>query len=469
MAYSKSRDPGSQVFGQKQTTEQLEYLSNFDSFTDLPNRMLFYDRMDQTLTKAKREKHMVSLLNLNIDGLKSISGTHRRKEKKLFLKEIANRLRFSVRKSDTVARIGRDTFTIALSKITKSVDAAIVSKKIIASLTKPISVNGSRLSLKVNIGISLFPSDGNHTETLLKSADTAMSHAKEKGTNNYRYYTSHLNDTAVDRMTLEKSLRRAVDLKEFVIHYELQIDLKSGRISGLEALVRWKHPDVGLVFPREFIHFAKETGLIAKIDEWVLYTACAQNKAWQKAGFPPMRIAINMSDFHFKNQNIINTIKQVFKKTGMEPCYLELELTERTIMSNERRILYLLRELTNMGIRISIDDFGTGYSSLTNLRDFPISKLKIDRSFIRSLATDSEKKAIVKAIISIARSFDFKVIAEGVETVKQLKYLRDIKCDEAQGYLFSKHLPQEAITQLLKKAQSNNGMGITGILGIKEE
>lgn len=454
------------VTHQKYKSKRLEFKTNFDSLTGLPNQMLFYDRMNQALIRAKRDKDMVALLYLNLKKIKHISDTMGPIVSEHLLKEAAKRLKDCVRKSDTLARIGKDKFIVILAKVNKSVDAATVSRKITASFNKPFYFESHVFYIQINIGISLYPADGNFTESLLKNAETALRCATEKDFNNYQFYTSGLTDAAHDRVTLENSLRKAVEQNEFVIHYEPQVDLNNGRINGMEALVRWQHPVLGMVYPAEFIQIAEETGLILQINKWVLYTACAQNKAWQRAGYAPFRIAVNLSKLQFKQQDLLYLVEKTLKDTGMEPRYLDLELTEKIVSSNERGIIYLLNKFKDMGVNISIDDFGTGYSSISNLRNLPISKLKIDQSFIRTISTDPKNKAISNAIISMARHFNFKVIAEGVETTEQLKYLQSIKCDEAQGYLFSKHLPSEAITQLLSKAKNNGGIKITSVLNM---
>lgn len=457
------------ITSKKEQKQTLENLTCFDSLTGLPGRILFYDRMSQALLHAKRSKHMFALLCLRLDSLNSGINVQGQNAEKLLFKEITDRLKECVRKTDSVICLGKGEFTIILSKIVKSIDAASVCKKIIIALAKPLYITSHEVSMQRSIGISLYPADGNYTENLLKNAEAARYCAQKKGPNNYSYYTSELNDIALDRLTLESNLRKALEQNEFVLHYEPQIDINSGRINGMEALVRWEHPHLGLIYPREFIQFAEERGIIVQIGEWVLRSACAQNKAWQDAGYEPMRVAINLSKLQFQQQNLVNRIDKILNETGLKPCFLDLEITEDIIMKNEETIIPLLNQFKEIGIHLTIDDFGTGYSSLSYLKRLPVNKLKIDQSFVRTIAVDSGDSAISQAIIALAHSFNLTVIAEGVETTEQLKYLQSLKCDEAQGYLFSKHQSAETITELLSKIKTEGSMRITKILGIEEE
>lgn len=369
------------------------------------------------------------------------------------LKGVAQRLRSCLREGDTVARLGGDEFMVVLPAIAHAEDAARVGQRILDALSVPFNFEGHELHIGVSIGIALYPNDGKSAEALLKNADIAMYRAKEQGRNNYQFYTPALNDMAFERLTLENSLRRALERREFVVHYQPQVSLNTGQIVGMEALVRWRHPELGLVAPMKFIPVAEETGLIVPIGEWVLQMACAQNKAWQEAGFPPLRVTVNLSARFFRRKDLMETVARILKETGLDPDYLELELTEGTTMENAEATIRTLHELKEMGVHLSIDDFGTGYSSLSYLKRFPLATLKIDRLFVQDITTSSDGAVITLAIIAMAHSLGLKVIAEGVETEEQLAFLRAHRCDEMQGYLFSRPIPAEAFTQLLREGR----------------
>jgi EAL domain-containing protein (putative c-di-GMP-specific phosphodiesterase class I) len=351
----------------------------------------------------------------------------------------------------TVARIGGDEFTILLAEITHVQDAPKVARRILEALSLPFMLEGHEVFITVSIGIALYPFDGEDVDTLLENADTAMYHAKDQGKNNYQFYTQSMNATAFERFALENSLHTALDRQQFLLYYQPQLDIQTRKIVGMEALIRWQHPDMGLIAPAAFIPLAEETNLIVPIGEWVLLTACAQNKAWQVAGFPPMRVTVNLSGNQFRQKNLAETIDKVLYNTGLDPQYLELELTESIIMQGEETTITMLNKLKAMGIRLSIDDFGTGYSSLSYLKRFPLDTIKVDRSFVRDITTDPDDAAITVAIIALGHSLNLKVIAEGVETEKQLAFLSKQKCDEMQGYLFSPPVPAEVITQMLQE------------------
>lgn len=372
----------------------------------------------------------------------------------LLLNAVAERLTASVRDGDTVACLGGDEFTIILADVAKEEDVAKAAHKIHNVFSKPFDLEGRELFATTSIGISIYPKDGEDPETLLKNADTAMCRAKEEGRNNYQFYSPTMTVKAAERLALEDSLHHALQRGEFLLHYQPQVDLKTGQIIGMEALVRWQRPDRGMVSPKEFIPLAEETGLIVPIGEWVLRTACAQNKAWQAAGFPPIRMAVNLSARQFQQRNLIEMVARVLEETGLASNYLELELTESSIMQNVQTTIATLRELNAIGIAISIDDFGTGYSSLNYLKRFPINTLKIDQSFVHDIPNDPDDAAIVTAIITLAHSLKLKVIAEAVEIVEQLEFLRSLQCDKIQGYLFSKPLPAEEATKLLAEKRS---------------
>jgi len=447
----------------KQAEEQIVYLAYHDTLTGLPNRPSFKERLNQALVHAKRYEQLVATLYLDLDRFKHINETFGHDVGDLLLKAVADRIVNCVRKDDfiarpsmdelitTVARIGGDEFTILLAEITHVQDAAKVARRILEALSLPFMLEGHEVFITVSIGIALYPFDGEDVDTLLENADTAMYHAKDQGKNNYQFYTQSMNATAFERFALENSLHTALDRQQFLLYYQPQLDIQTGKIVGMEALIRWQHPDMGLIAPAAFIPLAEETNLIVPIGEWVLLTACAQNKAWQVAGFPPMRVTVNLSGNQFRQKNLAETIDKVLYNTGLDPQYLELELTESIIMQGEETTITMLNKLKAMGIRLSIDDFGTGYSSLSYLKRFPLDTIKVDRSFVRDITTDPDDAAITVAIIALGHSLNLKVIAEGVETEKQLAFLSKQKCDEMQGYLFSPPVPAEVITQMLQE------------------
>lgn len=433
----------------KQAEERLNYLANFDLLTSLPNRILFRDRLGLAISRAPWRKRAVGVLLLDLDRFKVVNEMLGHGMGDLLLKEVSKRLAAAVREGDTVARLGDDTFGLILDDLAQPADSFRVSQKVLDTLSKPIELKGQEVFVSASIGIAIFPNDGEEIDPLMKHADTAMYRAKEQGGNNYQLCSPAMNQHATKRLALENNLRHALERQEFLLHYQPKVDLATGQIVGAEALVRWKSPEVGMVSPAEFIPLAEETGLIVPIGEWILRTACAQNKAWQQRGLSPVRMGVNLSVRQLQRQNLIGTIAHALNETGLDPNYLELELTESIIMKSNESTMAELRELHLGGIEISIDDFGTGYSSLSYLKRLPIDTLKIDKSFVQDVATDPDDAAIVAAIITMAHTLKLKVVAEAVETVEQLEFLRSLKCDRMQGYLFSKPLPAEEITRLL--------------------
>jgi len=440
----------------RQYEETIRYHAFHDALTDLPNRMLFKDRLTLAMARAKRNSKILAVLFMDLDRYKLINDTLGHSAGDKLLQGVAERLSECIREDDTIARLGGDEFTILLPKISQAQNAAKVAGKIIEAFRQPLTIDAHELYITTSIGIALYPNDGTDPDTLLKNADTAMYLAKEKGRNNYQLYTPTMNEKAFERLELETSLRRAVERQEFVVYYQPKIKINTGRIIGMEALVRWIHPQKGLIPPGEFIPATEETGLIIPLGEWVLRTACAQNKAWQDAGFPPIRVSVNLSLRQFQMQNLVEVVANILKETGLDPFWLELEITESVAMKNEEYTINTLHGLKEMGIQLSIDDFGTGYSSLRHLKRFPISKLKIDKSFVQEIGIDNDNEAIASVIIFLGQSLNLGVIAEGVETEEQLRFLKKHQCNEMQGFLFSKPVSAEDFLQILIREKQSS-------------
>ncbi|HEX9757521.1 MAG TPA: EAL domain-containing protein [Nitrospiria bacterium] len=434
----------------KRVEKRLSQLVYYDGLTNLPNRILFVDRLSQAITRVAWHKRLVAVMFLDLDHFKRINDTLGHKIGDSLLKAVSARLTSCLRVGDTVARMGSDEFTIILADVARSQDVARLAEKIIDLLSKPYLIEDRELFVTASIGISLYPIDGDDAEALLKGAEVAMFRTKEQGRNNFLHYSPVMNVQAFERLVMENSLRHALNRNQLLLHYQPQVDLYSKKITCMEALIRWNHPDLGMVPPASFIPIAEDTGLIIPIGEWVLRTACAQNKAWHGAGNPPIRVGVNLSIRQFHQQDLVRMVARVLEETGLQPQFLELELTE-SIMEKAEETVKTLCHLKDLGIKISIDDFGTGYSSLSYLKRFPISRLKIDRSFVNDLAKDRDDEAIVRATITLAHNLNLKAIAEGVETEEQLHILGSLGCDEIQGYLFSPTLPLEKATFLLSE------------------
>lgn len=446
----------------KKAEEKILFLAYYDSLTSLPNRVLFKDRLNQTLLIAQRHQRILAILFLDLDNFKRINDTLGHPTGDELLKQVADRLSNYIRKSDSisrystdefsavVARLGGDEFTILLTEIAQVHDTIKVAQRILDAIAQPFDIEGQEVFITASIGIAIYPIDGEDVDSLLKNCDTAMYHAKNEGRNNYKFYEQSLNKTALDILALENNLRKALDKQEFRVYYQPRIDIRTRNVVGFEALIRWRHSQKGIIPPSEFIPIAEETGLIIPIGEWVLNEACKQNKTWQAAGFAPVFISVNLSGKQFKQQNLIKVIDHAMSEVRLDPKYLELEITE-SIIQDTKSTAGILRELRNLGLKIAVDDFGTGYSSLSYLRRFPLDTLKIDRSFVKDIAKDPDSEAIVKAIIAMAHCLKLKVIAEGVETEEQLKFLSDEGCDEFQGYLISPPLPADEVVRFLAK------------------
>jgi diguanylate cyclase (GGDEF)-like protein/PAS domain S-box-containing protein len=425
--------------------ERVKTLAYYDALTGLPNRTLLGDRLSTALATARRQKHKVALLFLDLDRFKIINDSLGHSVGDLLLQDVAARLKTFTREQDTVARLGGDEFLIVLTNIKDIPSAAVAAERFMDAMTTRFVIQGHSLSVGCSLGISIFPEDGADNDTLIKNADAAMYSAKDGGRNNFQFFTADMNAQAVERLTLENGLRQARDKKELFLEYQPQINTVTGEIIGLEALLRWQHPEMGLIPPNRFIGIAENSGLIVPIGEWVLRTACSQARKWQAEGLPAVSIAINVSAVQFRQQGFCELIRRVLRETGLAPHYLELELTESLLLANVDVTLSVLQELKAMGLTLAIDDFGTGYSSFAYLKRFPISKVKIDRSFVRDVAVNPDDAAITTAIISMAKSLNLKVIAEGVEDEAQMSFLRSHQCDEIQGYYFSKPLSVDKV------------------------
>ncbi|TPW11525.1 MAG: hypothetical protein FD130_1963, partial [Halothiobacillaceae bacterium] len=417
--------------------QHIRHLATHDALTNLPNRTLLYDRITQAIAQAHRDGHYVAVIFIDLDKFKVINDSLGHDTGDLLLQAVATKLSVGLREVDTVARQGGDEFIIVLPNLKSAEDAAVTAEKLLAALSEPFMVKGYELHTGASIGISMYPTDGLDVETLMRSSDTAMYHAKESGRNNYQFFTAPMNAIAAERLSLETHLRHALERNEFVLHYQPIVSCQSGEVIGTEALLRWQQSQAEWVYPTKFIPIAEDIGLIGSLGEWVFMAASRQVRAWLDAGYPMPRVAINLSARQFRQSNLVQMIAHIIAVAEIEPQHIEIEITESLLMERTEEAIDKLKALSAMGIRVSIDDFGTGYSSLSYLKRFPIDKLKIDQSFVRELATDPDDAAIVVAIIAMAHSLDVKVVAEGVETAEQLAFLRQHGCDECQGYYFS--------------------------------
>ena len=439
-----------------ETEEQLVYLANYDTLTGLPNRNLLVERMRQTLGRASRNDLGVALLTLNLDGFQVINDSLGHDAGDRMLCEVAQRLTKAVSAGATVTRLGGDEFAVITEESGHLVkEISNIAQYVLKCVSEPMTFNNHEIVITTSIGISVYPTDGDDASILLKHARTALSRAKTEGKKNtYQFFTEEMNSVALKRLVLDH-LRKALDRQELHLYYQPQIDLSTGRIVGMEALLRWKNPELGFVSPLQFISIAEETGLIIPIGEWVLRTACQQTQAWQHAGLPKIRVSVNVSGKQFQHPHLLQIIQDILRDSQLEPIYLELELTESILMDEDRlrkdNVLDVLCHLRNMGIHLAIDDFGTGYSSLSYLKRFPLSTLKIDKSFVQDVCTNKDDAAITTAIIAMAHSLELIIIAEGIEEVDQLEFLHHRGCEIGQGYLFGKPLPVEDMTKFLQQ------------------
>jgi diguanylate cyclase (GGDEF)-like protein/PAS domain S-box-containing protein len=439
------------VSAARAVTLRMAYLAQHDSLTDLPNRILFNDRLTEAMALAARYRRQLAVLFLDVDRFKHVNDSLGHDIGDRLLQSIAQRLLGCVRASDTVSRQGGDEFVILLSELTHAQDATVCADKILETLRAPHRIDKYDVQVTASIGIVTYPDDGTDCETLMKHADFAMYHAKENGRDNRQFFKRDANLRAVKRQSLEDSLRHALEREEFSVHYQPKVNLESGEIVGVEALIRWLHPDLGLVSPAEFIPIAEECGLMVPIGRWVMGQACHQAQAWQEIGLAPIRVAVNISAVELRARDFLRGVGVILEETGLDPHLLELELTETSLVQDSTAMSAVLHDLKRMGLKLALDDFGTGYSSLNHLKRFPIDTLKIDRSFVRSITTNSDDASIVCAVISMGKNLHMRVVAEGVETREQLTFLQDRECPVGQGYYFSQPLTGQACTQLLRR------------------
>ncbi|MES2104882.1 MAG: EAL domain-containing protein [Pseudomonadota bacterium] len=433
----------------KAAEKDLHHVAWHDALTDLPNRSMFNQTLQQALNRHARYQEGLAVLFIDVDRFKVINDTLGHSAGDLLLIEFSRRLKACLRESDSVARLGGDEFAVMIERFHGTDEVISVVKKILESSAQPFHISGKEFRTTASIGIAVAPDDGNDVETLLKNADVAMYRAKVNG-NSYQFYTPHMNKDSLKRFTLEACLRNAVDSDQMFLHYQPKLDLRTGEISGVEALLRWKHPQLGMVSPAEFIPLAEESGLIIEIGKWVLKMACLQNVEWQKQGLSPMRVAVNLSARQFQDEKLLQDISDILEDTGLSSNWLEIEVTESMVMHDAKHAIQILRQLKLLGIRLSIDDFGTGYSSLAYLRHLPVDCVKIDRSFIKDIPNEADDMAITTGIIGLAHCLRLDVVAEGIETADQLEFLKENGCDEIQGYFFSKPLPVAEVTSLLE-------------------
>jgi diguanylate cyclase (GGDEF)-like protein/PAS domain S-box-containing protein len=440
------------VSAARAVSAKMSYLAQHDSLTDLPNRMLLKDRLMQSMSLAQRHRQKLAVLYLDVDRFKHINDSLGHGIGDCLLQSVAQRLLSCVRSSDTVSRHGGDEFVILLADAVHAQDAVVSVDKILRALAAPHLIEQHDLSITASIGIAVYPDDGTDADTLMKHADFAMLHAKDSGRNNFQFFKPEMNLRALERHSLESGLRHALEQQQFVLHYQPKIDLETGAIVGAEALIRWRHPERGLMAPGQFIPIAEACGFIVPISRWVMYEGCRQARAWQDAGLPALRIAINISASELRSKDFTAGVRTILAETGLAPRYLELEFTESLLMTDSKAAAAALQELRQMGVRLALDDFGTGYSSLSHLKRFPIDTLKIDQSFVRDLTTDVDDASMVRAVLGMGQSLNMLVVAEGVETREQLNFLREHACPQGQGFYFSHPVIAGEFSQLLGRS-----------------
>jgi diguanylate cyclase (GGDEF)-like protein len=435
--------------------EKIQYLATHDVLTGLPNRLMFSQLLNHAIQMGQRYQRQFALLFIDLDRFKIINDTLGHEAGDQLLQEIATRLKQPLRTVDVVARLGGDEFVLLIEEVNNSNQVAIVARKVLASIIKPITLMGQECRITASMGICMYPKDAEDEQSLMRNADMAMYLAKEEGKNNYQFYSKNIQSKSLERISIETNLRLALEHNELSLHYQAKVDIKTNEITGVEALLRWQNPYLGSVTPTQFIPVAEETGLIIPIGKWVMKTACAQNVAWQKQGLPAVCMAVHLSLGQLTDDSLMDDISTALNDSGMTPNLLELEVTESMVMFNPVRVISVLAKIKSMGVRLAIDDFGTGYSSLAHIKRFPVDTLKVDRSFIRSLPQDPDDKAITEAIIVMGKALSLTVVAEGVETEEQMNFLKERFCDEIQGYYFSKPIMPEQFADLLRKHVSS--------------
>jgi diguanylate cyclase (GGDEF)-like protein/PAS domain S-box-containing protein len=445
------------ITARKEAEERTRFLADHDELTGLPNRNLFKQALNQALKRAERSNKMLSILFFDLDRFKNINDSLGHDAGDEVLRTVAERLNSCVRKVDVVARFGGDEFAVLTEGLTAEDQAGTVARKILDALSKPMLIAGRQYRPAASIGISTYPTDGRDAQSLQKHADIAMYRAKEEGRSTFQFYSEQLNTHSLQRLEFESNLNNALNNREFVLHYQPKMDVKTGAVTSMEALIRWVSPQFGFVSPGQFISVAEETGLILPLGRWVAQTACLQNSAWQKGGLPSLRVAINISARQMADKGLVDFIAETVRKTGLTPASLELEITESAVMSNQDYAEKVLNQLKEMGFHLTMDDFGTGYSSLAYLKRFPFDTVKVDQSFVRGIPGNSDDSAIVEAIIAMAHSLQLKVVAEGVETQEQFDFLCKLGCDQIQGYYFSKPIPANEVVMLLFKLMKSGG------------
>ena len=445
------RGIGRDITERKTAEARTHHLATHDSLTDLPNRTMFFEMLDLAIESARRNQRKLAVLFVDLDRFKNINDTLGHDAGDILLTEMSARLSQSLRSCDVVARLGGDEFAILVQEINTPEQIATVARKVLSAAVSPVMVLGQECRVTASVGVSIYPVDAKDTQTLMKNADIAMYRAKDEGKNTYQFYSADIKARSLERLVLENNLRLALERDEFFLQYQAKRDLQTGEIAGVEALVRWQHPELGVVPPNQFIPLAEETGLIVLIGRWVLQTACAQSVAWQQQGFPPICMAVNLSVRQFFDEHLIDDVAAALKESGIRPELLEMEITEGMVIQDAERAIHILQSIKNLGVRLAIDDFGVGYSSLAQIKRFPIDTLKVDRSFIRDLPQNAEDRAIAEAIIAMGRTLSLTVIAEGVETIEQESFLRDHACDQSQGFYFSRPISSGDFSELMRE------------------
>jgi diguanylate cyclase (GGDEF)-like protein len=436
-----------------ETQQRLHQLTYLDSLTNLPNRELFYDRVQQAINDAKRRQTLSCVMFVGLDRFNKINDTFGHQTGDQLLIDVAKRISHTLRENDTISRYSGDTFAIALTNMKDARDAARVASKILEEFSQPFELDGLEVFVTTSIGITVCPTDANTPDKLIKNAESTMYRSKEEGGNKYQYYEHNINSESIERLKLETRLRRALDRKEFALHYQPKVNLKTGKLSGFEALLRWSPSENEMVSPAKFIPILEDTGLIVPVGEWVLRTACQQVKEWQSFLPEDTKMAVNLSARQFKDENLSKLVADVLDETDLDAEFLELEITESMVMEDTDHTIRILQQLHDMGVHLSIDDFGTGYSSLAYLKRMPIGTLKIDRSFVKDITVDANDATVVQTIIAMAHTLKLRVIAEGSETAEQIEFLREQNCDETQGFFFSRPLPAEKLRTMLEFGQ----------------